>query len=421
MNTADSLSLQPPPHTTPYSPEEGVEGFLFYGGRAGVKTKTLDDFALIYAPQGARCAGVYTTNLVVAAPVVVSREHLAQGREVKAVVVNSGNANACTGERGMSDAREMCALTASALSSLMHTEGGEVQAHEIQVCSTGVIGAPLPMSVLREHTPRATQALSAHALPDVARAIMTTDTRPKARAVELTLTSGERVRLAGVSKGAGMIHPNMATMLAYVCTNASLDKGGIQGLWSRVCGRSFNAITIDGDTSTNDTALLLASGKGEPLTGEDLTRFEAALTYLTRELSLDILRDGEGVEHVLHLEVCEARSSAEAKRVGEAIALSPLVKTALNGCDPNWGRIIAAAGRSGVELNPEALSLWIGEALIYERGVWQGVEAEARAHEVMRQKEYSARLSLGAGEASRWTYSTDLSAEYVRINADYRS
>lgn len=398
-------------------PHEGISGFMFYGGRAGIKRKEADDFALIYAPQGARCAGVYTQNLVVAAPVLVSREHLSTGARVRAVVVNSGNANACTGERGLRDAREMCALISKALSA----NGSTVRPEEVQVCSTGVIGAPLPMDVIRAHVPDAVRGLSTSALPDLARAIMTTDTRPKARGLSVQLTTGHKVRVSGVSKGAGMIHPNMATMLAYLCTDASLSSEGLDALWRRVCDQSFNAITIDGDTSTNDTALLLASGQGAPLLGEDLERLEQALVTLARELALDILRDGEGVEHVLHLKVSGAPSVQEARRVAETIALSPLVKTALNGRDPNWGRIIAAAGRSGVKLDPQRLSLWIGEVQIYQEGVWLGAEQEALAHKVMCRAEYEAHLSLGIGEASCWVYGTDLSAEYVRINADYRS
>ena len=398
-------------------PHDGVRGFTFYGGRAGVKRKEVDDFALIFASEGARCAGVYTQNLVVAAPVVVSREHLERSALTHAVVVNSGNANACTGERGMQDAREMCALVSEALSAHGHV----VHPTEVQVCSTGVIGAPLPMEVIRAHTPIAVTSLSAGGFPDVARAIMTTDTRPKARALEVTLERGETVRILGASKGAGMIHPNMATMLAYICSDASLDPEGLDALWRRVCDQSFNAITIDGDTSTNDTALLLASGQGVALAGEDLKRFERALMTLARELALDILRDGEGVEHVLHLKVSGASTAQDARKVAETIALSPLVKTALNGRDPNWGRIIAAAGRSGVSLDPQRLSLWIGEVQIYREGVWLGAEQEALAHEVMCQAEYEAHVSLGIGEASCWVYGTDLSAEYVRINADYRS
>jgi glutamate N-acetyltransferase/amino-acid N-acetyltransferase len=400
-------------------PSAGVEGFVFYGGRAGIKKSGADDFGLIFAPEGARCAAVYTQNLVVAAPVTLSRAHLkaASGR-VSAVLVNSGNANACTGEGGMRDALESCQLVAQALS---ERAGRELPLEELQVCSTGVIGAPLPMEPLREHIPIAAQGLTTRGLPDLARAIMTTDTRPKARALSLTLSSGVELRVAGVSKGAGMIHPNMATMLAYLCTDASLSHEQLNALWSRVCDKSFNAITIDGDTSTNDTALLLASGQGEPLEGEDLARLERGLTELARELALDILRDGEGVEHVLHLKVSGARSQEEARRVAEAIALSPLVKTALNGCDPNWGRIIAAAGRSGVALDPSLLSLSIGGSLIYQEGRWQGPESEAEAHEVMRRAEYEAELSLGLGSEELWIYGTDLSADYVRINADYRS
>ena len=418
-----------PAHATPAEPSDGVAGFRFYGGYAGIKKRERDDLALLLAAEGTRCVGVFTTNQVVAAPVVQSRARLAQSDRVRAVIANSGNANACTGARGDADALEMSALAARAL----RDAGHPCEEPEVQVCSTGVIGAPLPIEKIAAHAPLAVAGLREGGLEDFARAIMTTDTRPKARALSLTLPAGEgsaqgtpplTVRVAGASKGAGMIHPNMATMLAYVCTDAHLPPHALAPLWRRVCDKSFNAISIDGDTSTNDTALLLSSGEalGAPaLTPAQLAAFEEGLTCLARELALDILRDGEGVEHVLHLTVSGARDAVEARRVAETVALSPLVKTALNGKDPNWGRVIAAVGRSGVRVEPAALSLWIGEVPVYSKGVWRGVEAERAAHDVMVGTEYSARVDLGGGEASFTLYSTDLSAEYVRINADYRS
>ncbi len=409
-----------PPHAAPANIAEGVPGFRFYGGYAGVKKRERDDLALLLAAEGTRGAGVFTTNQVVAAPVVQSRARLAASDRVRAVIANSGNANACTGAQGDLDAAEMAAVAARAL----REAGHPCEEREVQVCSTGVIGAPLPLHKIAAHAPAAAAGLRAEGLEDFARAIMTTDTRPKARALSLELPADLRVRVAGASKGAGMIHPNMATMLAYVCTDAQIPAAELAPLWRRVCDQSFNAISIDGDTSTNDTALLLSSGEalGAPaLTPEQLAALEQGLTCLARELALDILRDGEGVEHVLHLTVSGARSAAEARRVAETVALSPLVKTALNGKDPNWGRVIAAVGRSGVAVDPAALSLWIGGVAVYSRGAWQGVEAERAAHEVMVGAEYAARVDLGDGQESFTLYSTDLSAEYVRINADYRS
>ena len=425
--TRDWTRAQLPPHATPAEPAEGVAGFSFYGGYAGVKKRARDDLALLLAAPGTRAAGVFTTNQVVAAPVTQSRARLAASDLVRAVIANSGNANACTGAQGDRDAAEMAAIAARAL----REAGHPCEEREVQVCSTGVIGAPLPVDKIAAHAPAAAAGLRAGGLEDFARAIMTTDTRPKARALSLELPAsgaaqggGLRVRVAGASKGAGMIHPNMATMLAYVCTDAHVPAAALAPLWRRVCDKSFNAISIDGDTSTNDTALLLASGEAlgaPPLTPAQLDALEEGLTCLARELALDILRDGEGVEHVLHLTVSGARSAAEARRVAETVALSPLVKTALNGKDPNWGRIIAAVGRSGVAVDPAALSLWIGDVAVYSRGAWQGAAAERAAHEVMVGAEYAARVDLGAGEGRFTLYGTDLSAEYVRINADYRS
>ena len=225
-----------------------------------------------------------------------------------------------------------------------------------------------------------------------------------------------------------MIHPNMATMLAYICTDAPLDPVSLSALWRRVCDQSFNAITIDGDTSTNDTALCLASGCAErtgdqttTLRGEALALFEEALLTLARALAVDILRDGEGVEHVAALTIKGARTRREARQVAETVALSPLVKTAMNGRDPNWGRIVAAVGRSKVEVDPQRISLKIGGHDIFHRGVWLGTEAEAHAHEVMKTPEYDIEVDLGLGEAKFTLFMSDLSAQYVRINADYRS
>ena len=405
-----------------------LSGFSFYGGWSGIKASEALDFGLIVAPKGSRCVGVFTQNRVVAAPVTLSRAQLKESGRVFAVIVNSGNANACTGAGGMRDAQEMCALTARELSVI----GIECRPQDIQVCSTGVIGAPLPMEVIRAHIPEAVTGLSPMNLPSFAEAIMTTDTRPKYRTLALDLFGDDRegsettltVKIGGAVKGAGMIHPQMATMLAFVCTDAVIDDEVLSTMWRRVCDRSFNAISIDGDTSTNDTALLLTSEPSAtrlPLNETQADSFEAVLTDLCRELALDILRDGEGVEHVAHLTISRASNRPEARRVAEVVASSPLVKTAMNGCDPNWGRIIAAVGRSGVPVDPNRLSLAIGEVMIYERGQWCGSEAEDRAHQVMCLPEYTINIDLDAGAESLTLYTTDLSAEYVRINADYRS
>lgn len=395
---------------TPNTPR----GFRLAGLHCGIKKNGKPDLGLILCDAGATCAGVYTTNKVVAAPVVLSRGHLEARRgDTRAVIVNSGNANACTGDQGMADAQQMVADVASALG---------VSPEAIQVCSTGVIGAPLPMPVIREGIPKALAAAAPHQGAAFAEAIMTTDTRPKARAAAREI-GGRPVQIWGTCKGAGMIHPNMATMLGFVITDAPIAPDDLQAIWARVCDRSFNAITVDGDTSTNDTALILASGAagGEPFTGADLAAFEDLLLPVARELALDIIRDAEGGSKTVTLTVTGALTSAEALQAAQTVALSPLVKTAIHGEDPNWGRIVAAAGRADVEINPNALSITMGDVALYDRGRWRGPEAEARARAVMQTAEYTITLDLAAGEAHATVYTCDLSKDYIDINASYRS
>lgn len=412
-------------------PNQGIPGFRFGGIYSGIKKNEGHlDFGLIMTEGEVHCAGVFTQNLVVAAPVTLSRSHLERSPEVVGVVVNSGNANACTGAQGDQDARHTCDFVASALSSTDR----KVESYEIQVASTGVIGAPLPVERLERSIDLLVESCDTSGLIRFATSIMTTDNRPKCRAATLDLRGIEgsegvtEVHLAGCSKGAGMIHPNMATMLAYLCTDAPVDQTTLTEVWRRVCEQSFNAITIDGDTSTNDTALCLASGaaireqnQSGALHGPALELFEASLLTLAQALAVDILRDGEGVEHVASLTVTGARRQQDARQVAETVALSPLVKTAMNGCDPNWGRIVAAIGRSKVEVDPQSISLSIGGHTVFKRGVWQGTESEQRAHEVMLESEYEIEVDLGLGDCRFTLFMSDLSAQYVRINADYRS
>jgi len=390
-----------------------VAGFRFAGIHCGIKKSGKPDLALLVADGPVACAGVYTTNQIVAAPVVQSKARLAGRHTAKVVVINSGNANACTGPQGDSDARQMAAWAAMVAG---------CQPMDVQVCSTGVIGAPLPMSTLESGIPAAYEALSDDGLSDFAEAICTTDTFAKLRQGSAEI-DGRRVTVAGVSKGAGMIHPNMATMLGVVVTDASIAPAELDPLWRRVCHRTFNAITIDGDTSTNDTALLLASGRagGAHLKDESLDQFETLLHEVAGELAKDIIRDAEGGTKVVELTVSGAATLADAAKAADAVSLSPLVKTAMHGEDPNWGRIIAAAGRSGAPLDPDRLTLSMDDVVLYQDGVWQGVDAEASAHAVMCKPEYSVRLDLGLGSASRTVFTCDFSADYVRINADYRS
>lgn len=392
-----------------------VPGFRFAGIACGIKASGAPDLGVIVADRPVPCAGRFTTNRVVASPVVQSRERL-QGSAGRAkglaqyVVVNSGNANACTGVQGEADAQRMAELTGAA--------------DLTQVCSTGVIGAPLPMDAIDAGVPEALLAATAEGLPDFAEAIRTTDGFRKLRVAQVVVEhngNDATYTIAGAAKGAGMIHPNMATMLGFVLTDAPLDSATLDALWGRVCALSFNAITVDGDTSTNDTALMLASGEGASLSGDALATFEAAALDLTRQLALDIVRDAEGGTKVVSITVDGAPDAASARVVADAIALSPLVKTAFHGEDPNWGRIIAAAGRSGVPVNAETMRLSIGGVAIFEGGRWLGTAAEAEAHTVMTSPEYPLRLSLGMGDGQCVVHTCDFSRDYIRINADYRS
>jgi glutamate N-acetyltransferase/amino-acid N-acetyltransferase len=390
-----------------------VGGFRFVGIHCGVKKSGKPDIGMIVAHKPVPCAGVFTTNQIVAAPVVQSRTKLARSARAQAVVINSGNANACTGNQGEHDAHQMAELSALALG---------CTADDVQVCSTGVIGAPLPMAAIDAGIKSAAKLLSDDALTDFAEAIRTTDTFPKIRGAKI-IAGGRTFTVAGVSKGAGMIHPNMATMLGVMVTDAPILGTDIGPMWRRICAHTFNAITIDGDTSTNDTALFMASGAegGSDLSEAELVEFEAQLLTLTAELAKDIVRDAEGGTKVVEVRICGAVDVNEARLTANTIALSPLVKTAIHGQDPNWGRIIAAAGRSGARLDPDSLSLRFNNINLYENGEWLGTDAEKRACEVMAQEEYTITLDLGVGKATHGVYTCDFSADYVRINADYRS
>ncbi|MCK6571743.1 bifunctional glutamate N-acetyltransferase/amino-acid acetyltransferase ArgJ [Myxococcota bacterium] len=398
---------------TPEATPPPVAGFRFAGVEAGIKKRGGPDVAVIVADEVVACAGVFTTNLVVAAPVVQSRAVLAESARARAVVVNSGNANACTGETGTGDAAEMAARTATALG---------CAPRDIQVCSTGVIGAPLPMDKVRAGIDAAMAAARPDGLAAFARAIMTTDTRPKVRFAQATMGGGT-VTAAGACKGAGMIHPNMATMLGFVVTDAHVAEADLVPIWRRVCGRTFNAISVDGDTSTNDTALCLASGRasGSPLRGADLDALEALLEQVAGELARDIVRDAEGATKLVALTIRGAASEADARLAASTVATSPLVKTAIHGEDPNWGRLVAAAGRSGARLDPARITVRIGDVTIFSENRWHGPEAEKAANAVMKTPEFGITLDLGLGAHAHTVFTCDFSADYVRINADYRS
>ena len=387
-------------------------GFRASAVAAGIKPGR-PDLALLVADGPCTAAGVFTANRVQAAPVIVSREHLAGGR-ARAVVVNAGCANAATGERGLRDAREMAAVSARAVG---------CAAEEVIVASTGVIGVHLPMDKVRAAIPAAAASRSRDGGPAAARAIMTTDTKPKEVEVEFAL-GGKKARVGGMAKGAGMIAPNMATLLAFFTTDAAVAAPLLRRALKDAVGDGLNRISVDGDTSTNDTAAVLASGAlGAPPIdheGRDYDAFRDALTAASRSLAEMIVRDGEGASRLAEVRVEGASSAAEADRVARTIAESPLVKTALHGGDPNWGRILAAAGRSGVAIDPDRIGIWIGEIWVAEDG--QAREyGEDQAHAAMTADPVRIRVHLGLGSASGWMWTCDLTHGYVDINAHYRS
>lgn len=371
------------------------------------------DLALLVADEACAAAAVFTTNRAQAAPVAVSREHLAGGR-ARAVVVNAGCANAATGEAGLADARETAALVARALG---------CDAVEVVVASTGVIGVPLPMDKLRAGVPAAAAALAREGGGDAARAIMTTDTRPKQALAEVVI-GGVPVRIGGMAKGAGMIAPRMATMLAFFTTDAAVEPALLQEALRHAVGASLNRITVDGDTSTNDMAVVLASGAaGAPpirAHGADFEAFRDGLTAAARTLAEMIVRDGEGATRFAEVRVEGARTEDDADRVARAIAESPLVKTALHGGDPNWGRILAAAGRSGVDLDAGRVDVHLGDVWVCAGGAARTYD-EAVAHAAVTADPVLIRVNLNAGDAVGWMWTCDISRAYVDINAHYRS
>ena len=394
--------------------EATVGGFEFSAVSCGLKKVEAPDLALIYSQEPATVAGVFTTNRVAAAPVILDRERLPFGR-VRAVLANAGCANACTGQEGYQDAVTSARWVARALG---------IRQEEVLVASTGVIGVPLPMERIRDGVPRLVKGLKKEGLPQVARAIMTTDTRPKwtCRSLEL---SGVPVRMAAVVKGAGMIHPKMATLLCFVVTDASVPAPLLQRGLERGLKDSFHAITVDGDTSTNDTVLVLANGASgaAPLArgSGDARVFQRVLGEVLSEMALAVVRDGEGATKLVHIRVEGTRDHGMAMRVARAVAHSPLVKTAFYGEEVNWGRIMAAAGYSGVPMDPQEMDLWYDGIQIVRSGRGMGPQAERDAQAVAQRKEFTVRVSVGKGEGSALVHTCDLSHDYVSINASYKT
>jgi glutamate N-acetyltransferase/amino-acid N-acetyltransferase len=388
-------------------------GFRTAGVACGIKKTGALDLALVVADAPAAAAGVFTTNKAQAAPVLVSREHLARsGGLARAIVVNSGCANACTGPEGMAVARSSAGFVASIAG---------CAPEQVLVASTGVIGVQLDLDKLRKGAGEAAKALSRDAHGDAARAIMTTDKAPKSAAVSVTSASGT-YRVGGMAKGAGMIEPHMATMLGFVTTDAAVAAPLLQRALREAADVTFNAITIDGDTSTNDTVFLLASGaSGVQIDAAGYPAFAAALREVCGTLARAIVRGGEGATKLVAISASGAASDADARRAAHTIANSLLVKTAIHGGDPNWGRLLAAAGRAGVAFDAGHASVRIGPVVLFKDGVpFDDRAPEAAAY--LARTDLDIEVDLGAGgphSATVWT--CDLSAEYVAINAEYRT
>ena len=390
-------------------------GFRLAGVHCGIKRKTdKPDLTLIACDEPAVAAGVYTKNLVRAAPVLLDEQRTPTDR-FQVLVINSGNANACTGEQGMQDAEQMALSSAAAIG---------VDAEAALVLSTGVIGEHLPMPKIEQGIKLAAEQLQASeaALLAAARGIMTTDTGHKISGRQVETTAG-KVTICGIAKGSGMIAPNMATMLACVMTDACLTPEVAQRLLTETTEDSFNSISVDGHMSTNDTAFLLASqqvGK-QPLAGEDLASFKAGLLEVCIDLARQIADDGEGATHLITVRVNACRNRDEAKTIAQAVANSPLVKTAVAGNDPNWGRIVSAAGYSGVEFAADGVSLRMNGHLLYENGTPAQFDDPAVSASIARARETEIELTFAEGDAGCRFWTCDLTAEYVRINADYRT
>jgi len=391
-----------------------VPGFLASGVHCGIKKNKALDLALIFSNKACAAAGLFTTNRIAAAPVRLTQKHLKSGR-LQAIIANSGNANACTGPHGETVAREMAEWAARQLG---------IAPEQVAVASTGVIGESPPLEALRPGISQTVKALGPKGSKHAARAIMTTDRRPKETAVRTTV-GGQRVTVGGIAKGSGMIHPNMATMLAFITTDIFIESSLLQQMLSAAADRSFNMITVDGATSTNDTLLCLANGKaGNP----DLNKFpegraifQEALDTVCITLAKEIARDGEGATKFVEIAVRHALSFKQAKSIAISVAQSNLVKTAFFGEDANWGRIMAAIGAAGVAVNPNRIHLFFDHVRLVEKGVGLGPFIERQATKALKKKSFTVTIDLNLGSESATAWTCDLSYDYIKINASYRS
>jgi len=390
----------------------GCPGFRTAGVACGLKKNNLRDLGLIYSETAANVAGVFTRNLVQAAPVLLDRQRITAG-VCRALIVNSGNANCCTGDQGMQAAMRMAKSAA---------DGLDVSEDEVLVASTGVIGEPLPVGKIESAIPGLVDAMRTDGVINLAEAIMTTDTVPKfiSRRGEL---DAKPFTVTGVAKGAGMIRPDMATMLCFVMTDIQATPDVLKQMLVASVNRSLNRITVDGDTSTNDTALLMASGVSgiEIKTSAQQEVFQAVLDDVLIALAKWLIKDAEGATKLVEIVIKGAVSDSEAHKIADTVANSNLTKTALFGEDANWGRILAAAGRAGVPIGPQKIDIRFGSVLMVENGLGCGPAAEAEATEILKQSEYDITIDLKMGSCSASVFSCDFSIDYVKINADYRT
>ncbi len=387
-------------------------GFQTAGVASGLKKNGKKDLGLIYSEFPATVAAMFTRNLVRAAPVLLDQQRTANG-SCRAVIVNSGNANCCTGEQGMQDAIRMGRLAA---------QGLMVDEEDVLVASTGVIGEPLPVEKIESAAPGLIKALAPDGITDFAEAIMTTDTVPKvvSRNGEL---AGKAFTVTGAIKGAGMIRPDMATMLCFVMTDIVAKPEVLQVMLKKAVDRSLNRMTVDGDTSTNDTVLLMANGHStvKVISENQKDVFQAVLNEVMIGLAKWLIKDAEGATKLVEIVVKGAKTKAEAHKIADTVANSPLFKTALFGEDANWGRILAAVGRAGITVDPEKIDIFFGSAQMVKSGFGCGKEAEAEATRVLKQDEFTVTIDLNLGQKTETVYTCDFSIDYVKINADYRT
>jgi glutamate N-acetyltransferase/amino-acid N-acetyltransferase len=389
-----------------------VPGFKASAVAAGLKKDGALDLALIFSEKEATAAGVFTTNLVKAAPVVLSQENLKVGK-ARAIIANAGNANACTGKSGLNDARRTAKLVAGSLG---------IAPSNVLVASTGVIGQPLEMNRIEKAIPDLTSGLSHEGISAAAQAIMTTDSFVKISHFEDT-AGGAPYRILGIAKGAGMIMPNMATMLCFIISDIRIDANDLKGAILSSVHPTFNRITVDGDTSTNDAVLIMANGMAGngALTERDYKRFTSGLETVTGDLARMIVQDGEGATKLIHIVIKGAHSASDALRAVRTVGNSSLFKTACYGQDPNWGRIMAALGRARIRMEPEDVDMWIDDVLIVSEGLGKGSGPEKNAAEKMTQKQFSVTIDLHQGDFQDHIFTCDLTHEYVTINANYRT